>query len=280
METRRIKIGEPAVLVEDFLADATVTIELWDLSDGSVVALDDNACPELVPEFYAWAVSNITTPPTTYTEYLYQMSDTGNTQRYGAIVFYEETPATGAEQVTITVEDAQGVPIVGVEVQVFNSDQSVLIDKKKTDSNGQVVFALDDGAYKVRLAKVQCTFTVPEDLTVSGTTAETFIGTPLVIASPADSSVCRVFGYAFNQAGSAPLSELRAYATITSLPMSANNKMHVGAKVQATYDPSTGLFHWDIIQGAVCAFKCDDLGISYTRTVPASPTARLSSISA
>jgi len=259
----------------------TVVITLYDLSDGTTETLDDNSCTEIqTTGYFKFALAGITTYPTEFTEYLYKMNSSGS-ERWGKVILSDlDDLANGAEAVTVTVLDGDSNPVVGADIQCFNSAQTVLLDRKSTDANGQVVFALDDGSYKLRCAKAQVSFTVPETLTVSGTTAKAVTAEVLTLSTPAASDVCRVFGYAYNQAGSNPLSSLKAVAKITTLPMSANSKMHVGAEVKATYEPSTGLFYFDIVQGAVCLFKCDDLGISYTRTVPSSATARLSSIAA
>lgn len=280
MDLHRFSLSETPVLCEELGVSETVTITVYDMADNSLVALDDNSCTEVGAGYYVWDMSNITTYPTTDKQYLCVMSD--GVDEKASMVFlggYADEGITGANQVTLTIEKLDTTPIPGVDVQIFNADQSVLLDRAKTDASGQVVLALDDGSYKVRLNKLQVSFTVPEDLTVSGTTEQDYNGDVLTISTPAESDVCRVFDYAYNQAGNNQLTELAAYATITALPHNANSKLHSGDKIKATYDPSTGQFYWDIVQGAVVQFKSDLLGISYQKTVPSSATARLSSIS-
>ncbi len=283
MQIERYALTEAGVLCFETISESTVTITLYNLSDGSAVALDSDVCTEIgTTGSYYWPLSNITTYPTSFAEYHYIIYIGATAKDAGKVTLYDLADTTeGANLATVSIEDASDDPIVGVSVQCWNSSQTVMLDVKTSDSNGEVVFALDDGIYKLVCSKSQVSFTIPETLTVSGTTALTVDGNVLTIATPTDSTVCRVFDHAYNAAGSQPLSSLTAYATITTLPMSASSKLHSGVKVKATYSPADGLFYWDLVQGAVVDFKCEALGIQgYTRTVPSSSTARLSSIAA
>lgn len=87
------------------------------------------------------------------------------------------TSTPGANQVTITVQEADLTPIPDVAVRILNSAQTALLKTGTTDSLGQVVVSLNDGSYKIRLAKGMVNFTVPETLTVSGTTTKSCTGT-------------------------------------------------------------------------------------------------------
>lgn len=59
-----------------FQTGDTVTIEVRDLSDDSIVVLSSNACSEIgATGVFKWPYSNITTPPTTIKEYQYTMTD-------------------------------------------------------------------------------------------------------------------------------------------------------------------------------------------------------------
>jgi len=71
--------GETVLLVGELPTGGTVTITIYDLSDGSSVALTSNTCSEIgVTGLYRWDSSNITTQPTTFKQYLYVMSDGTN----------------------------------------------------------------------------------------------------------------------------------------------------------------------------------------------------------
>jgi len=91
---------------------------------------------------------------------------------------------SGANEVTITVEEADHTPIPDVSVLVFNSAETVKPNSGMTDVNGLLAIALNDGSYKIRLNKAMVNFTVPETLTVSGVTAKTCVGTPVSFTAP------------------------------------------------------------------------------------------------
>ena len=95
------------------------------------------------------------------------------------------TPS-GANAVTITVEEADHTPIPDVSVLILNSAQTVKLKSGTTDANGQVTpgFALNDGTYKIRLSKLMVNFTTPETLTVSGETEKICIGTVVSPTAP------------------------------------------------------------------------------------------------
>ena len=272
METQRFNLNEAGVLVEKFTSLDTVTITLWDLSDDSVETLTSASCSEIASSgLFSWALSNITTYPTAYKEYVYEM-DNGAVEVSGKIILFDEADkANGANQVTITVNDGVPVPILGVEVQVWNAAQTVMLDSKSTDSSGQVVFALDDGAYKVRLAKPQYSFTVPEDLTVSSTTVDTYSGTAIVITPGSGAGECEVSIFAASQRPTVNLANLEGSAEIISLPAELSGIFYPGLKVTGTYDSVNGRVYWVLPRGSTVQFKVDLLGISSSDAQKAIP---------
>jgi len=82
----RYQIAEVPNILGKFNTGDTVTITLYDLSDESSETLTSNACSELgsTGVFY-WSTSNITTQPTTFTEYAWVMTNS-TTSQYGKIV--------------------------------------------------------------------------------------------------------------------------------------------------------------------------------------------------
>lgn len=106
----------------------------------------------------------------------------------------------GNRVVTISVDDADtGNPIVGAYVEVYTVDLSTKIAFGWTDSAGEIVFSLFDGSYSVILSLIGAyVFTVPESLTVSGDTAQTYEGTAFEPTSPASPDLCTVYGWNFN----------------------------------------------------------------------------------
>lgn len=103
----------------------------------------------------------------------------------------------GNRIVTVTIQDDVSFnPVVDVMVQVMNTALTTMIAFRRTNASGQIVFALYDGDYKVILSKPsQYSFTVPEDLTVSGDTSITYFGSLFDPGSPPSSETCIVFGW-------------------------------------------------------------------------------------
>lgn len=82
----RHTISENINVLGKFNSGDTVTISLYKISDESVVGLDSNSCNEIGSTgVFKWNSSNITTPPTEFTEYLWIMDNSTYTQ-YGKIV--------------------------------------------------------------------------------------------------------------------------------------------------------------------------------------------------
>jgi hypothetical protein len=113
----------------------------------------------------------------------------------------------GANVVDVTVEDdVSSLPIPSVQVQVRNSDETVLLAAGVTDVNGVVGFLLDDGTYKVRLRKLgSYTFSNPETLVVVGATQQTYQGTAFSPSAPPTPETCVVSGYT-HDTGDLPIS--------------------------------------------------------------------------
>lgn len=79
-------VGETTWLLGELPTGGAITITLYKLSDSSTPALDSNACTEIsTTGIYKWATTNITTPETVKTEYLYAMTD-GTLSYFGKIV--------------------------------------------------------------------------------------------------------------------------------------------------------------------------------------------------
>lgn len=146
-----------AATIADAVLDELVTDHTIPNSLGATVALSGDPLNTAVPGSYAAGTAG------------YQLG-------------YMATATPGANQVTITVTESDTTPIPDVSVLIYNAGQTALLKTGTTDSNGQVVVALDDGSYRVRLDKLLVNFTVPEVLTVSGDTTDTYIGAIVVPA--------------------------------------------------------------------------------------------------
>ena len=171
----------------------------------------------------------------------------------------DDLALSGNRLITITVQTSGLVPIPGVSVDIYNNAQNVRYTgiPLVTDSNGQAVFSANDGTYKVRMAKVGYTFTVPETLTVSGNTVISYIGATLIEpAAPPAAGAIRVFDFCFMPDGVTPMAtvDVKASMNIHELPYDYNGRLHSGKTVAGTYNASTGRVYWDIAPGALCSF--------------------------
>lgn len=82
----RYLIAEPTNVIVRYPTGSGITIALYDLSDESAVALDDNTFSEIgITGCFYWNTSNITTYPTERTEYLWIATD-GASESVGKLV--------------------------------------------------------------------------------------------------------------------------------------------------------------------------------------------------
>lgn len=185
---------------------------------------------------------------------------------------------SGANEVILTVETAGHVPIASVAVHIWNSAQTLLIASGVTSALGMVTIALDDGSYKVRLNKIGYNFTVPENLTVSGDTDDTYTGTVIPLTYPDLVDACEVYEYLFKPDGITPLSadEVVAIAKIVKLPHSYGGKLHIGNTITYTYDALIGRIAWPIVWGAQVEFTIEGIFSGPIRiNIPQEDDARL-----
>ncbi len=257
-----------------FTTGDTVTITVYRNAGATAETISSNSCSEQGGTgVFIWPFSNLDTHPTTFSDYLYIMTNGASTvigyERFGgwpdSVVHIEGTNTT-----TITVYDNQITPVAigSVSVMIYNSDNTLLIDSKTTDTNGQSVFLLDDGSYNVRLSKPQVGFTIPETLTVSGITTQDYTGIPSTIVSGAGAGECEVSIFTASQRPSAKLSKLEGIATIKTLPTELDGVYYSGQKVDGNYDALTGRIYWVLPRGAVVFFKVVDIGINEEKTIP------------
>lgn len=188
----------------------------------------------------------------------------------------------GANEVNITLYLlSTTTPISSVVIQVWNSDQTLIMASGNSDVLGKCVFALDNGTYKIRMRKVGYNFTIPETLVVSGNTNKIYYGDVIAIGEPAIASSCRVYEYLYN-ANDVTIpdsSVIVAKAYIKTLPYDYNGKLHIGSEVSGIYDNTTGLVYWDLVWGAKVQFTINNFfsGVM-TKIIPSQSTVRLSEI--
>ena len=174
-------------------------------------------------------------------------------------------PASGSNTVTITVQDGSAVPVPGVSVSIYDATNTAFQLTATTDPSGQVVCALDDATYKVRLVKAGYTFTTPETMVVSGTTAKTITATAWAPSAPSAVDLCVVYGTLVD-AGGNPLVGAIIEAR-TAIPDVQGGYRLVNPKVTATTD-SDGYFELELVRLASVNVICTPAGIRETLTVP------------
>jgi|GEM_PF-6998213 len=113
----RYKLSELATLpvVGKFTTLDTVTISIYDLSDGSVIALDSNECSEIgVTGYFTWDFSNLTDQPTEFTRYLWIMSNgsievSGQVDAGGWVESIPDLPPVADTcKITVNLSEADG----------------------------------------------------------------------------------------------------------------------------------------------------------------------------
>jgi hypothetical protein len=184
---------------------------------------------------------------------------------------------SGASTVEISVLDGDDAAIPDVSVQIWNTGLDSLIASAVSDASGQATFALDDGAYSVKLRKAGVNFDAVSDLAVSGDTEESYTGSPLTIGAPVDPGSCRIYEYVFDLAGVSALAAVTATARLYTKPY-VSTEIHASDEVEGTYDAETGLVYWEVARGATVYVAITEAAFYAIATVPAQDTARISSI--
>jgi hypothetical protein len=82
-------IGETLYAQARFGTGDTVTIVLYDASDGSSVGLDSNSCTQMgTTGEFVWGTDNLTAQPVSGETYIWVMSNSGGDTKRGQITFY------------------------------------------------------------------------------------------------------------------------------------------------------------------------------------------------
>lgn len=184
---------------------------------------------------------------------------------------------TGASTVTITVEDALAAPIADVAVDVYAADDTTLVvSGLVTDALGQVSVALDDGSYRVHLSKARVTFTVPEVLTVSGATSETYNGVVAPPGTPVSPSLCTVYGTIQDLGGNA-IENAAVTASLVSHPTIVSST-GISVESPATVTDSNGYFELTLLRTAVVNLEISAIGLRKQVTIPAAATVEFTTL--
>jgi len=161
--------GETVWLVGELPSGGTITITIYDLSDGSTVLLTSNICSEIgITGLYRWNSSNIITQPTTFKQYLYIMSD-GTNRFVGKFVlggFTDEIDDVKAKTDNLPSDPASESNVDAVETKVDAVDVDVtLIKKIQTNKwkivGNQLIIYNDDGVTPLKVFNLSGEQTTP-----------------------------------------------------------------------------------------------------------------------
>jgi hypothetical protein len=155
----------------------------------------------------------------------------------------------GANQVTVTIQEADTTPIPDVTVTLLNDAETIILQILTTDVNGQFVTALDDGTYKVRLRKSNFVFTVPETLTVSGATTDTYTGTGFAITPPPTPDLITLYANVYDL-GIAGVSGLTVNVKPEPAPTIISDTI-ISDTIETTTTDGNGYFELTLAKGAL-----------------------------
>jgi len=170
----------------------------------------------------------------------------------------------GDRQITLEViEQSSGNPIVDTQVTVLNSNETVILGVRSTDSNGRVVIALDNASYKIRLKKQLVAFTVPEEIAVSEDATFVLEGTEVVLPIVPNPQICVFYGTLFTLTGgriTGTTIEARLN-NVSSLDIVTDSKVIARSNQQ-------GQFRLPVVRGADVTLEIKDIGFRRQITVP------------
>ena len=181
----------------------------------------------------------------------------------------------GNVQLNILVEDSGNIAIAGVQVDIWNSNDTAIVWSGVSDINGEVVTALLPGSYKVRPRGNQIDFgSLPISLTVTGPSIEslTITGNALATPSaPSDPNVCRIFGYVYDICGIPDNQTSPDYIAINvqrdAKQYKLNNYLLTMDGVRIGIDEN-GYFEFDLVRGLTVHLKIPRLNLEKNFVVP------------
>lgn len=190
-------------------------------------------------------------------------------------VFYVLSGGYGTEEVLLTLVDTNqdDAPIVDALVNVLSPDGDTFVTFGRTDSAGQVVFALDEGDYTLRLYSPGYAFDVEAITVADGGLVQTITGASAGVDAPSNPEACRLYAYFYSMDGAA-VEGFRVKASNLYDPSSVSG-MSVIEGEQTVASDADGLVQVDVVQGT--RLKVSFIGTKFTRTitVPSTPTASL-----
>jgi len=280
------------VVFGQFFPGDTVTIEVRNIVDGSLVPLDDNACSDFIASqgvfkwsftqmfadqhiplgSYYFAMKNQETPPVLQQDFAF-------IQTVDGVIPSASSLSIQLHEYDIQAATYTTIPIPEAIVSIYNSDSSILLQTGTSNGDGLAQFSLVSGSYVIKARKLGTAF-VEKTVILSGSSSEIVYGSTYNIPIPENLiNSCRVYGFAFQPDSSTPLISLKkALARIVNLPYDSDTKLHAGTLISPQYNSTTGLFYWDLVYGAQVEFEIPDLGLFETKIIPSDLTAILTTI--
>jgi hypothetical protein len=160
-------------------------------------------------------------------------------------------PPAGAKTITITVEDQNTDPVVGVVADVYDASNTTFIKRvTDTDLDGIVAVTLDAATYSVRLSALRFTpDNDPETLVVTVDAAVTYDGTIFVAPVAADADKCTVYGFTTDASGT--VIDGVEISFLAAAPIGVDDQQLTTAKLTVTSGDgawATGYFEIDLIR--------------------------------
>ena len=177
--------------------------------------------------------------------------------------------------VTINVKDNNAANVVDCYVEIWDSAGTSFISRTNTNSSGDVTFNLDSNNYIVKMHKTGYYFT-DQTLVVDGVESESYTGTILTPDAPTSPTLCRIYGYYFDPAGST-YSAVKSLIKLTAIYEAADNNYYTSELI-GTYNTTTGLLYFDVIRGASVTLEIPILNVKKSFVVPATTLYKISDI--
>ena len=155
--------------------------------------------------------------------------------------------------------------------------RTVCTGQRRTISNssGNVTFNLDANTYTVKMHKTGYYF-ANQTLVVDGTESEAYTGTILTPDAPTTPSLCRIYGYYFDPTGAA-YGAVKSLIKLTAIYEASDNNYYTSELI-GTYNTTTGLLYFDVIQGASVTLEIPILNVKKSFVVPATTLYKISDI--
>lgn len=184
-------------------------------------------------------------------DYLLTMADSSNIALAQEVEFtaFELAGVAGPRVVTIYVEDGSTtLPIPDTQIYVKNDDNSLIINKGITGTDGKYMTGLRDGTYNLILRKSFVDFTVPEALTVAGDTTAVYTGVTFVPTSPGSPITCVVYGW-MSDIGGRVIKNAKVTATETQ-PARYSGAIKIGKLSKTDITDINGYWELELVRSS------------------------------